>query len=140
MTHKVVAHFIGGKVVKGISHDINAQKPFCHIRTLEQESIPVKLSDLKALFFVRDLAGDSQREEGRMLEAHDLRARGAHPIEVEFGDGERVMGLTAGYPPPGAFFFVLPVDARSNNLRILVNKAAVKRMANQPLARAPRSA
>src|SRR5690242_13542077 len=68
VTHKVVAHFIGGKVVKGISHDINAQKPFCHIRTLEQESIPVKLSDLKALFFVRDLAGDSQREEGRMLE------------------------------------------------------------------------
>ena len=43
-----------------------------------------------------------------MLEAHDLRARGAHPIEVEFGDGERVMGLTAGYPPQGAFFFVLP--------------------------------
>jgi len=138
--HKVVAHFIGGKVVKGISHDINAQKPFCHIRTAEQESIPVRLSDLKALFFVRDLAGDSKREEGRMLEGHDLRARGAHPIEVEFGDGERVMGLTAGYPPPGAFFFVLPVDARSNNLRILVNKAAVKRMANQPLARRPRSA
>lgn len=140
VTHKVVAHFIDGKVVKGISHDINAQKPFCHIRTADQGSVPVKLNELKALFFVRDLAGDSKREEGRMLEAHDPRARGAHPIEVEFGDGERVMGLTAGYPPPGAFFFVLPVDARSNNLRILVNKAAVKRMANQPLARAPRSA
>ena len=140
MTHKVVAHYIDGKVVKGISHDINAQKPFCHIRTAEQGSNEVKLSDLKALFFVKDLAGDSKRDEGQMLEPHDPRARGAHPIELEFGDGERVMGLTAGYPPQSAFFFVLPVDARSNNLRILVNKAAVKRMANQPLPQAPRSA
>ena len=32
------------------------------------------------------------------------------------------------YPPVREFFFVLPVDARSNNLRILVNRAAVVRI------------
>ena len=85
--HKVVAHYIGGKVVKGISHDINAQKPFCHIRTAEQESISVKLSDLKALFFVKDLAGDSKRDEAQMLEAHYLRARGAHPSKLNLVTG-----------------------------------------------------
>jgi hypothetical protein len=30
------------------------------------------------------------------------------------------------------FFFVLPADARSNNVRILVNRAAVKRMIQPP--------
>ena len=40
---------------------------------------------------------------------------------MEFDDGEKVMGLTIGYPPQGAFFYVLPVDAQSNNVRILVN-------------------
>lgn len=129
MTHKVVAHYVGGRVVKGVSHDINPKRPFCHIRTAEGGTVSVKLSDLKALFFVKDLAGDAKHEEGSMIATGDPRARGARPIEVEFGDGERVIGLTAGYPPQGPFFFVLPVDARSNNLRILVNQAAVVRMA-----------
>jgi hypothetical protein len=128
VTHKVVAHYIGGRVVKGVSHDINPKRPFCHIRTAEHGTVSVKLLDLKALFFVKDLTGDAKREEGRMLETADSRARGARPIEVEFGDGERVTGLTAGYPPQGPFFFVLPADARSNNVRILVNQAAVVRM------------
>ncbi len=131
MTHKVVAHYIGGRVVKGVSHDINPKRPFCHIRTAEQGTVSVKLSDLKALFFVNDLAGDAKRKDGSRIETKDPRTRGAFPIEVEFGDGERVIGLTAGYPPQGQFFFVLPVDARSNNVRILVNLAAVVRMASE---------
>lgn len=131
MTHKVVAHFVDGRVVKGISHDINPKRPFCHIRTSENGTVSVKLSDLKALFFVKDLAGDPKREDGRVLETKDPRARGARPIEVEFGDGERVVGLTVGYPPVGPFFFVLPADGRSNNVRIMVNQAAVVRMASE---------
>jgi hypothetical protein len=130
VTHKVVAHYIGGRVVKGVSHDINPKRPFCHIRTADQGTISVKLSDLKALFFVKDLTGDPKRQEGRKLESQDPRARGAVPIEVDFGDGERIVGLTSGYPPQSTFFFVWPVDSRSNNMRILVNQGAVARMAS----------
>jgi uncharacterized protein DUF6982 len=129
VAHKVVAHYIDGRVVKGVSQDINPKRSFCHIKGAEHGTVSVKLVDLKALFFVKDLSGDPKREEGRMLETRDPRARGSHPIEVEFGDGERVTGLTVAYPPQGPFFFVLPVDARSNNVRILVNQAAVVRMA-----------
>ena len=128
MIHKVVAHYVGGRVVKGISHDINPKRPFCHIRTEDGHNVSVKLKDLKALFFVKDLTGDAKREESRMLETRDPRARGARAIEVEFGDGERVSGLIVGYPPRDPFFFVLPVDARSNNVRILVNYSAVTHM------------
>jgi hypothetical protein len=127
--HKVVAHYIGGRVVKGVSHDINPKRSFCHIRTADNGTVSVKLNDLKALFFVKDLTGDAKHEESRMLETKDPRARGARSIEVEFGDGERVSGLTVGYPPRDPFFFVLPVDARSNNVRILVNQSAIVRMA-----------
>jgi hypothetical protein len=130
VTHKVVAHYVGGRVIKGVSHDIDHRKPFCHIRTADHQKVAVKLSELKALFFVKDFAGNSKREDGRLLDGGDPRARGAHPIEVEFPDGERVVGLTAGYPPLNPFFFVLPVDALSNNVRILINKAAVSRMSS----------
>jgi hypothetical protein len=125
--HKVVARYIDGRVVKGVSSDINPKRPFCHIRT-EHGNESVKLLDLKALFFVKDLVGNAKREDGDTLKTGDPRQPGALPIEVEFGDGERLVGLTAGYPPQGPFFYMLPVDNQSNNVRILVNKAAITRM------------
>lgn len=132
MANEVVARYIDGRVVKGVSHDIDPARPTCHIRTEDRQSIEVRLADLKALFFVRSLAGDPTHREGSTLEAGDQRARGAQPIEVEFADGERVVGLTVRYPPVRPFFYVVPADGRSNNLRILINRAAVARL-GQPL-------
>jgi hypothetical protein len=65
--HKVVARYIDGRVVKGVSSDINPKRPFCHIRT-DDETLSVKLLDLKALFFVKDLVGNPKREDGHTLE------------------------------------------------------------------------
>jgi len=50
------------------------------------------------------------------------------PIEIEFADGERLVGLTVRFPPVKPFFFILPADDASNNIRILVNRGAVKAM------------
>jgi hypothetical protein len=63
-------------------------------------------------------------------------ALGSYSIELEFADGERLVGLTVRFPPVRPFFFVLPADARSNNVRVLVNRAAVKRMSQPPPAAA----
>jgi len=131
MANEVVAHYLDGRLVKGISLDVDPGRPICHIRT-DQGALEVKLSDLKALFFVRDLAGRSGRKDILQLEPGDGRARGAYPIELEFQDGERLVGLTVRYPPVRPFFFVLPADAGSNNVRVLVNRAAVKRMDQPP--------
>jgi hypothetical protein len=128
---EVVARYIDGRVVKGTSQDIDPNRPFCHVRTSENGVVQVKLVDLKALFFVRDLIGDPDHDDDSTLAPNDMRARGAHPIEVEFADGERVVGLTASYPPVRPFYFVLPVDQQSNNVRILVNRAAVTRIGRQ---------
>jgi hypothetical protein len=128
---EVVARYIDGRVVKGISYDIDASKHYCIIWTTDDDSVEVHLAELKALFFVRDLVGNPKRAEGSTLPPNDKRAKGAYPIDVEFGDGERVVGLTVRYPPVREFFYVLPVDPRSNNVRILVNRAAVVRIRQQ---------
>ena len=132
MANEVVAHYLNGRVVKGISLDVDPGKPLCHIRTQGEGTIEVKLSELKALFFVKDLAGNAKRTDILQLEPSDGRARGAFPIELEFVDGERLVGLTVRFPPIKPFFFILPADASSNNVRILVNRGAVKRMGQPP--------
>jgi hypothetical protein len=131
MANEVVAHYLNGKVVKGVSLDVDPGRPLCHIRTAEG-ALEVKLKELKALFFVKNLVGDAARDEARKLEPGDGRARGSFPIELEFVDGEKLVGLTVRYPPIRPFFFVLPADPGSNNVRVLINKAAVKRMGQPP--------
>jgi hypothetical protein len=72
----------------------------------------------------------------------DQRLHGTRQVEIEFGDGERLGGLMNRYPPIGPFFFILPLDQRSNNIRILVNREAVATMRaldDRPDAPAPRS-
>ena len=132
MANEVVAHYLDGRVVKGISLDVDPGRPLCHIKTQSQGTLEVKLAELKALFFVKDLIGNSGRSDVLKLEAKDERARGSYPIELEFADGEQLVGLTVRYPPVRPFFFVLPADSKSNNLRVLINRAAVKRMSQPP--------
>lgn len=129
MVNLVVARFLDGRVVKGQTLDVDPSRPTFHIRPPAKTNIEVRLSDLKALFFVRDLAGNPERKDGSELESDDARARGAHPIEVAFADGERIVGLTVRYPPIRPYFYIVPADNASNNIRILVNRAAVVRMA-----------
>lgn len=90
--------------------------------------IEVKLRDLKALFFVKSLDGDSARIDGDDIADDDPRLRGAHLVEVKFKDGERIVGLAMRFPPLQPFFFLVPADPSGNNLRILVNQAEIETM------------
>ena len=126
MANEVVARYIDGRMVKGTCLDVDPARPTCHIKTVETgKMVVVKLTDVKALFFVKNFAGDSAHQEAAALDPGDARARSFSLIEVRFKDGERIVGLTARFPPIRPFFFVLPVDTASNNIRILVNRAAV---------------
>ena len=126
LANEVVARYIDGRMVKGTCLDVDPNRPTCHIRTVDQgEMIEVKLADLKALFFVKHFAGDSCHNEKATIDPGDARAKGFSIIELRFEDGERIVGLTARFPPIRPFFFILPADFASNNIRILVNRAAV---------------
>ena len=128
MANEVVAHYLDGRLVKGTCFDLDPARPACHVRTPDQGMVQVVLAQLKALFFVRSLSGDPSYQETTRLDAADARALGASRIELQFADGERVVGLTTRFPPIRPFFYVLPADVRSNNIRILVNRSAVQRL------------
>ena len=103
MANMVVARYLDGRVIKGISLDVDIDRPTCHIRT-DQGTKEVKLVELKALFFVKDLAGNPAHEEGAVMDVGDARMRGGYTIAIEFADGERVVGVTVRYPSGTAFF------------------------------------
>lgn len=128
MSNKVVARYKDGRIVKGTCLDIEAGRPSCHVRTPESKTVEVQLKDLKAFFFVRSLEGDSAHDEDRTPDPEDLRSRGSTLVTLTFEDGEVMVGLTNRYPPSRPFFFVLPVDSKSNNVRMLVNREAVVSM------------
>jgi uncharacterized protein DUF6982 len=123
--NKVVARFADGRLIKGVSMNVDITKPTCHVRTAEGRMEEVRLADLKALFFVKSLDGDSAHNEAMAAEAADPRSRGSIQVELRFRDGERLVAFANRFPPLGAFFFLVPVDAKSNNIRILVNRAQV---------------
>jgi hypothetical protein len=134
MANEVVAHYLDGRIVKGTCLDIDPARPTCHVKTGEQGMVQVMLAQLKALFFVRTLGGNPGYEEVKTVDTSDARARGAAPIELQFADGERVVGLTTRFPPVRRFFYVLPADANSNNVRILVNRSAVQSLGQPAVA------
>jgi hypothetical protein len=131
MANEVIARYLDGRVVKGVCLDVDPARPVCHIKTAGQGMVKVKLADLKALFFVKDLVGNAAHQEGSAVGPEDTRVRSFAGIALEFKDGERVTGLTARYPPVRPFFYVLPADTGSNNIRILVNRAAIAKV-SQP--------
>lgn len=87
--------------------------------------VEVPLANLKALYVVKDLAGRPDYREVDSPSPNDPRLRGSHEVYVLFRDGERLTGLVNGQIPSRQFFFVLPIDPNSNNVRILVNKNAI---------------
>src|SRR5262249_60648040 len=126
LANEVVARYIDGRMIKGTCLDVDPTRPTCHIKPVEKSKmVEVKLPDLKTLFFVQDFSGDSSHNESATIDPGDVRARGLSIIELRFKDGERIVGLTARFPPTRPFFFILPADFASNNIRILVNRAAV---------------
>lgn len=128
MNNLVVARFMDGRILKGTSLDVDPARPAFHVRPPDGLTAEVKLKDLKALFFVRSLEGDMARHETRSLDPADPRTLGSTAVSLQFPDGEVMVGLTNRFPPNRPFFFVVPVDPQSNNIRILVNRSAVKKM------------
>lgn len=121
MANLVVARFADGRILKGTSLDVDQNRPKFHIRGTDGTMTQVALADLKALFFVKSMDGDSEHVEGREIAPVDPRLRGSRLLEVTFRDGETIVGLCMRYPPKLPYFFLVPVDSASNNVRILVN-------------------
>jgi len=126
MQNIVVARYLDGRLIKGTSLDVAPAKPECHVRTSDRGMVEVNLADLKALYFVKTPEGDSTHDYATVPAPDDPRLAGSHRVTLTFKDGEKLAVLANRYPPLGKFFWVLPVDADSNTIRVLVNRAALE--------------
>jgi hypothetical protein len=124
--NKVIARYLTGRMVKGTTADFLPAKERFHLSAAGElanaKPLEVLVSDLKALFFVKDYSGDSKHVEGNSFDpAHPPAGR---KVKVTFKDGEVLVGTTQGYQPGRQGFFLVPADLSSNIERCYVVSAA----------------
>jgi len=88
----------------------------------DAKPVEILLTDLKGVFFVRDLKGDPGRQKLNYFSPGD--AMQGRKIRVTFKDGEVLQGYTQAYQPGRPSFFVIPADKNSNTERVFVIAAA----------------
>jgi hypothetical protein len=120
----VVVGFLDGRRVKGTTLDFQPNKDVFHLISAEGEAQPIRVADLKGIFFVKGFGGDPKRQDSN--EFQDGGGPPGRKILLVFTDGEELLGTTQGYNPARKGFFVVPADVESNNLRIFVLAAAVR--------------
>lgn len=118
----VVARFLDGRVLKGVTQDFQPKRPAFHLFVggSGDSSVQVRCNQLKAVFFVRDTAGDSQRQDLRGFIAGPAETVHGRKIAVRFADGEVLCGYSLSYSPHRQGFFMHPADSGSNNIRVFV--------------------
>jgi len=125
---KIVARYRDGRALKGTTQNFFPNKPVFHVNrhggTGPGDLVEVNLEDLKAIFFVRDFAGNPKHVERKQL-AQGERAQG-RLMEVTCKDGEVLVGTTTGYDPKRPGFFLFPIDPSANNERIYLVSGAVR--------------
>jgi len=130
--HLIVARFIDGRVLKGVSLDVDPKKPTCHLKTDSGGTIEVSLAEVKALFFVKTAGGRPEYNEARDAAPGDSRLHGTRRVKAVFQDAEEIVGLMNRFPPITPYFFMLPIDPASNNIRMLVNRSALREIIEVP--------
>jgi hypothetical protein len=122
----VILRYLDGRALKGFSNDFSAARTQFHlwptVGAPASEQMIVPLSRLKAVFFVRDFAGNPDYVERQEFATMPTGRK----IEVTFLDGEVIVGSTLSYRPEGTGFFLCPADPRSNNARIFVVCGSVR--------------
>jgi len=128
MAHlKVIARYRDGRKVKGTTDNFAPDSEVFHMMSSRakpgERPVAVSVGDLKAIFVVRDFAGDPSRPERRYLRP-GTQAYG-QKLRVTFKDGEVLEGVSLTYDREVQGFFLCPADPNSNNERIFVVNAAV---------------
>lgn len=133
MPNRVVIRFLDGRIERGYTADFQPHKEIFHLvakgeSAQQGKSLAIRMANLKAVFFVKELHGmDKERPvvKRSFTDLKDQKLLGKK-VEVEFTDGEVLSGITLGYSPQRRGFFFTPIDPESNNERIFAVLSAVK--------------
>lgn len=120
--NKIVVRYADGRLHKGSTVDLVPNKESFHVMLAGEapDSKPpkIRVADLKAVFFVRDFAGNPYYvDKKEFMPGNPILGR---KIKVLFKDGELMVGTTNAYHPSCSGFFVSPADLQSNIKRCFV--------------------
>jgi hypothetical protein len=125
---KVVVRYADGQLLKGFTQDFHGSKSqfslWPTITAAANERVVVPLARLKAVFFVREFAGNRDYVEQKVFDTPSAGRR----IEVTLLDDEVLVGTTLNYRTDSAGFFVFPADPGANNQRVFVVATAVRQV------------
>jgi len=128
--NKIVVHYQDGRILKGNTSDFLPVKPTFRIILIDAPAgtppVEVYVSEVKAVFFVKDFAGNPEYKEVKVLSRS--KPVPGRKITVHFKDGETLVGITRGYDPNRHGFFVIPADHRSNNERCFIVSSATRQI------------
>lgn len=120
MTNKVVLTYKEGKVLKGLTSNFFPNKATFHLTSEDGQTTEVNREDLKAIFFVKNHAGNKARKD--MYDDHIPGA--GRKIQVKFKDDEIITGFCHGYSSNRPGFFLVPANKEGNNERIFIVTSA----------------
>lgn len=123
---KIIARTRGGKCFKGYLKDGRfLTRGILRMTTLDGQELPVDLTQLKGVFFVRDFEGNKNHLENKILTS-DPEQQGLR-VRLRFEDNETMEGVVENhldFIQSNAFFF-WPADPEANNNLIFVVKSSL---------------
>ncbi len=127
---KVVVKYQDGKIIKGWIEDFRPDREsfifYPLIEYSEEEMLEIKFSSLKAVFFIKDFAGNKNYKKVRKFDVKTKVTPGQRKLIVKFKDGEHLYGTSHGYGRYKVGFFVYPIDPKDNSERIFAIHSAVE--------------
>ncbi len=126
--HRIVVRYTDGKMAKGYTANFSPEAPYFLLTPAgvgaPPEPVTIDMKMLKAVFFVRNFAGNPDRAD-QAAHAADRPYQGTG-VRVEFADGEIMLGGTPSYTPEKQGFFVFPADTDANTLKVFAVNTAIK--------------
>lgn len=126
--NRAVVAFLDGRRLKGYLFNFSALKEgfrlFPDGPAGQLSGSDILFRDLKAIFFVKDFAGNPEYTSTSGADA----PKHGRKVVVIFRDGEELSGATEAYNPQKLGFFVFPQDENGNNLRVFVVNRNVRQV------------
>lgn len=117
---KLIAKFMDGRIKKGCSDDFLLLNETFHMNDASdmKNQEEIRMSDLKAVFFVDDFAGSPRYVE----EKRRIRPTYHNKISIRFHDGEEIVGYNNDHNNDikSDVIRIVPLDPFSNNTLIFV--------------------
>ena len=125
--HSVVGKYRDGRLVHGYTSDFSPVKSYMHVSPTpsSKEAQSVSLSELDALFFLRDAAPE---DGGDAQTARESAAPYGRRVALVLPSGEELFGSTLNYSRNGNGFFIHPSENDFGVARVFVTPGGIRNL------------